>query len=295
MKPPLHVFRHNAMATHFEVRVAGGDATYARQAAQASFAAADRIEGLLSRYDETSEISCLNRLPPGEAMRVSEDTFACLRQALEMHVLTGGAFDATLGRAMDRLRGKAPDAAPDEPRGRLVLDPATQAVLVEGGAVALDLGAIGKGFALDRMADVLREWEVPRALLVSGGSSILALDAPAAGQGWAVTVGDATPPQRLCLINRAIGSSGTTVQGQHILDPLTGRPAQNFFRTWALAANAAEADALSTAWMSLTAEEIAEVCRLRPGVGAVLQTAPEPVVPLIFLGAAAQFLSSAPR
>ena len=272
------------MATAFAVRIAGGEGSYARQAAQECFALVDRLEGLLSRFQETSEVACIARLQPGESFRVSAETFDCLQLALAMHTLTGGAFDPTWGDVADRLRG-GDGATPSAPRGRLALDPAAFTVEVQQGTVALDLGAIGKGFALDRMAALLREWEIFNALLVSGGSSILALGQPPAAAGWEISV-DEKPAQVVSLRNHSIGSSGTSVKGDHIIDPLTQEPARRAHRAWALSDSAAVSDALSTAWMSLTREEIAEVCRLRPGTGAILQPGTRTDEPLIYLGTA---------
>lgn len=262
-----HRFTHEAMATTFEVRLAGTDARYAGQAADAVFALIDRLEHALSRFGEAGDVACINRLAPGEVWRVGAETFACLRLALELAALTGGAFDPALGREMDRVRGEAGEPGA---RGRLLLDEAALAVQVLDGRVSLDLGAIGKGFALDRAAELLREWGLERALLVAGGgSSVLALDGPTPGEGWPVGVGDSARP--LALVHQAVGASGTAYQGGHILDPLTGQPARGPARAWAFHTSAAVADALSTAWMILSPEEIDEICQRVSGAGAILQ------------------------
>ena len=278
------VLGHNAMATRFEVHVAGQPPAYAEQAAAAAFAELDRLEGLLSRYQETSEISCINRLRPGESMRVSPDTFDCLEVALRMHALTGGAFDPTLGRA---TLGAA-DAA-GLPRGTLELDPSALTATVRNAEVALDLGAIGKGFALDRMAVVLREWGVTAALLVGGGSSVLALEPPADEPGWEVNLGSGALRRSLWLDRLSVGSSGTSVKGQHILDPITLIPPAHVHRTWAVCDSAAESDALSTAWMCLSTEEIEEICASRPRTGAILQAESDSAA-LVVIGFAHQAL-----
>jgi thiamine biosynthesis lipoprotein len=254
------------MATCFEVHVAGQDPAYAGQAAAAAFAELDRLEGLLSRFQESSEVSCINRLAPGGSMRVSPDTFDCLEIALRMHALTGGAFDPTLGRAT-----LGDPEASGLPRGLLELDPSTLSATVRDAAVALDLGAIGKGFALDRMAGVLGEWGVRQALLVGGGSSVLALEPPPGTPGWEIALGSGALRRSLWLDRQSVGSSGTSVKGQHILDPITLKPPGHVHRTWALCDTAAESDALSTAWMCLCTEEIEEICGSRPRTGAILQ------------------------
>ncbi len=256
--------RHEAMATWFELRIAHEDATYAGQAALEAFALVDRLENQLSRYREDSEICQIGRLAPGESLQLNTDTFACLRLALDLHATTGGAFDPALGHW--NRPGETPPAG-TTPRGRLVLFPDDHAVQCEDGPVQLDLGAIGKGFALDLVAAQLREWELPRALLVAGGSSLLALDGPAAGEEWELTL---TQRQSIWIANASVGASGAAVKGAHILDPRSGQPTHCHARTWAHAPSAAAADALSTAWMLMDRDEIAEICRRQPGVGAAI-------------------------
>ncbi len=222
------------MATYFEIRIAGGDSAYAGQAAQAAFGAIDRMEGLLSRFLETSEISQINRLQPGEVVRVSPDVFDCLEQALGLQELTRGAFDPALANR------------PPAPRGQLLMDRESLLIGLEGGGISLDLGAIGKGYALDVAAGELRSWDVEKVLLIGGGSSLLALAAPVSesDRGWEIALGGVSPPQRLFLENSALGSSGTAVKGEHIIDPRTGTPVPAGHRTWAVASSAAAADAL---------------------------------------------------
>jgi len=241
------------MATFFEIRIAGPEASYAGEAAQAAFAVVDRAERLLSRFIESSDISQINALQPGDTVRVSPEVMDCLEQALGFQAMTLGAFDPCLGG-----------------RSRLLLDRAALMVGLEDGRVSLDLGAIGKGFALDLAAEELRAWDVEHALLVSGGSSLLALGSHGR-DGWEIALGGIKPSRRIFLRDYALGGSGTAVKGEHIIDPRTGEPVPAGRRTWALAPTAAAADALSTAWMVLGRAQIGAICEDNPGTGAIVQ------------------------
>lgn len=242
----IHVFNHNAMATQFQVRIAGEDKTYAAQTAQAAFALTDLLESRLSRFKISSDISQIKQLVPGETLRVGEAVFACLELAKKMELVTRGAFSV----AAAALRSQ-----PTPPQWTLE----NFHVRCDSGKLEFDLGAIGKGFALDRMAEVLREWSCPTFLLVAGGSSILAGDAPAGMAGWSCGLGDDNSPHRYLLKNVSLSGSGLAVKGQHIFDPRTGQPAQRQNRAWALCDTAAESDALSTACMVLDDAEITEI------------------------------------
>ena len=261
----VHRFEHQAMATTFELRIAGVDAVYAAGAAREAFARVDRLEALLSRCEPESEISQIGRLTPGESLVVSEDTFDCIVLSMALREATHGAFDPTARAQIDRV--KIGESSEEPPKGRLLIDPASRTVRVEEGAVEFDLGAIGKGFALDRIAAMFADWEISTALLVAGGSSLLALDAP--GDGWEVNLGETG--QTLPLKNRALGGSGSKMQGEHVVDPVSGEVARRWFRTWALAGSAAAADAFSTAFMNLERREIRAVCREQGNVQAILQ------------------------
>jgi len=249
----IHVFNHHAMATQFQVRVADEDKTYAAQAAQAAFALTDGLESLLSRFRANSDISQIAQLAPGGKLRLSEPVFACLEIAKKMELATRGAFSVTAA---------ALKTQPAMPQWTLLKEQFS--VHCDAGKLDFDLGAIGKGFALDRMAEVLREWDCPAFLLVAGGSSILAGNAPNGTAGWSCGLGDDNSAQRYWLKNCSLSGSGLAVKGKHIFDPRTGRPAERQNRAWALAETAAESDALSTACMVLTEAEIGEILDGKP-------------------------------
>jgi thiamine biosynthesis lipoprotein len=244
----IHIFNHHAMATHFQVRIAGEEKTYAAQAAQATFVLADGLESHLSRFRASSDISRIAQLAPGEKLRVSEPVFACLEIAKKIEAATHGAFSITAAAL------KTQTTMP-----QWTLLPKEFSVRCDSGKLEFDLGAIGKGFALDRMAEILREWDCAAFLLVAGGSSILAGESPPETDGWSCGLGDDNSPDRFLLKNCSLSGSGLAVKGKHISDPRTGEPARRQNRAWALTDTAAESDALSTACMVLDEKEITEI------------------------------------
>ena len=257
---PIQTFRHTAMATEFEIRIASDDARYAAQCGQVVFAVADRLETLLSRFIEQSEISAIAALAPGEQLRLTEPVFACLEAAAAMEQFTRGAFSITA----------TSDRAPGEPPPRWVLDRAEMTIACAGGRLAFDLGAIGKGFALDRMAEELSDWDTAPWLLIAGGSSILAGDPPPNEAGWTAALAEGGSVRHCLLAHSALGGSGVSFQGRHIRDPRTGGPAQRLARAWARARTATEADALSTAAMVLSEAELAEIMGPRTDAQVIL-------------------------
>jgi thiamine biosynthesis lipoprotein len=244
----IHVHNHRAMATIFQVRIAGEEAEYAAQAAHVAFEEANRLENLLSRFKQNSDISAIAHLSPGEFLRVSEATFASLKLGKEMEEITEGAF--SVAAAARQTQVEVP---------RWSLDPAALTVKCEAGKLAFDLGAIGKGFALDRMAQELADWSCPAFLLIAGGSSILAGDPPPDTPGWSIGLGEDNSEPRFWLKHGSLSGSGVAVKGQHIYDPRTGQPVNLRPRAWASAPSAAVTDALSTAFMVLGDSDIARL------------------------------------
>lgn len=255
------------MGTVFSATIVHQQPRYARQAAQAAFAELERLEGRLSRFIEASDISRINRLKPGQATTVQMDTFDCLQIALRIQEETGGAFDVAYASC-----GPASSV-------RFTLDERDHAVRVLAAGVRLDLGGIGKGFALDRMAALLSEWEIGCALLCAGNSTVLGTASPPDLPGWPVIIGTEPDCRRVDLVRGAVSGSGRSVRGHHIIDPRTGRPALRRLRAWATAPTAAVADALSTAFMIMSEREISRYCGLHPEVSARVEsdTTPGPV------------------
>jgi thiamine biosynthesis lipoprotein len=249
------------MATYFEITVAGHPEAYARQAAAAAFRELDRLEGELSRFVESSDIARANRLAFGKEIAIGDDALECLLLAAGVAESTRHAFDPAYG---SERRPELPEGAP-----AFLLDPASHVLTSRSSRLHLDLGAVGKGYALDRLAGVLAEWGAESALLNSGGSTALALDQQPES-GWPVGLGEGDARRELLLRGAALSGSGLAVKGSHLIDPRTGRPAARTLRAWAHAPDAAVADALSTAFFVMGDEEVAAFCAVHAGIGAAL-------------------------
>lgn len=260
-------FTHDAMACMFGLELAMDDERWARHAARAACDELDRLEQLLSRFIPHSDIARINRLAVGTALRVAPETVECLQLAAALHAETGGAFDVAY-----RSRPKETHISP------LVFDPQVHAVGVQVAGVELDMGGLGKGYALDRIAALLREWGVTAACLHAGQSTVYALGRPAGTQGWHVALRDPDEAERtsatLTLADQALAGSGQRLHGAHIVAPRTGQPVAAGRAAWAVAPSAARADGLSTAFMVMTEAEIAAYCARHADVAGLVRSAP---------------------
>jgi thiamine biosynthesis lipoprotein len=265
----LHLGRA-AMACRFEITLPS-ELEHHLAAAHAALDAVDRLEDQLSIFRDASELSIINREASHRSVPVEERLLALLAQCQDLHHATGGAFDITstpLSRVWGFLRreGRLPsgdeiaDARRHVGMDKVSIDREAGAVRLAAPGVALNLGGIGKGYALDRAAEDLATAGVPTALLTAGASSVRALGGGADGQGYLVGLRDpGNHQQRLGtvrLANAALGVSGVgeqffTVEGRrmgHIIDPRTGWPVEGRVYAAVIAPTAALADALATAF-----------------------------------------------
>ena len=276
MNPTLHRFGHEAMATRFELTLVHPDAAAAAGAAQEVWDDIDNLEQQLSRFISHSDIGVLNGSEAGRVVDLHEAALDCLTYGKEIWEQTGGAFDVTIGPLYSVLRqrdGTPRKATKDElaeAKARsgyhlLDLDAEEFTATPRAGNMQVDLGAIGKGYALDQAALLLREKHgITDALLNSGTSTVLGLGSMPGQDGWLVRAG---APEPFALRDEAVSGTGFQVKGAHIIDPRTARLV-NMRRTirWAIAPHATLADALSTAFMVMTKKEIAAFCRQYPAV-----------------------------
>ena len=283
LKIPLHRFAHEAMNTIFGVSILGVDADYAQSAARFAFEKVDRLEQLFSRFIEGSDVWRINHLTAGSWTPVDTDTLKCIQLVQTLTDQTNGAFDITIGPLHNWWRQtENPDQTDAEfehavvRTGMDLLDINQQAhgVGVRTDGVQIDLGGIGKGYAVDQMIQMLKEWDIENALAHGGQSTVFALGAIPEHPGWPMIITNpvhpAKPWNKIYLSNQSLSGSGVQIQGDHIIDPRSCQPTGNKLRAYALAESAAVADALSTAFMIMSLDEIKAYCQTNKKTGAIL-------------------------
>jgi len=258
-----------AMATRFELLLTGGDPRRLRAAGEEALREIERVEGLLSRYRPSTAIAAINAAAGGEPVRVDPRIVALLQRCLELSRLTDGAFDVTVGPLLRAWGFVGGSGAPPETaalaraRGlvgseRVELDVAACTVRLSQAGMELDLGAIGKGYAIDCAIAVLEEHGVPSGLLHGGTSSVHVIGHVSLGVPWRVAwraPGRADRRRTLTAAQPALSVSAShgkafVLDGRvmgHVLDPTTGEPAGKALSACVVGPSSTVCDALSTA------------------------------------------------
>jgi thiamine biosynthesis lipoprotein len=309
---PLVRVSRRAMATRFEIDLPAGRPD-AVAAAHDALDLIDALEDQLTVYRDDSEVSRLNAAAADGPVVVEDRLFDLLARCAGWTRETDGAFDVATGALTKawgffRREGRVPtpreraDAMAKTGTRHVILNPEMRSVKFRVPGLEVNLGAVGKGYALDRAAELLvGRWGVRSALLHAGGSSVYAIGHPPGDdRGWPVALKHPTDEARslgtVYLLDRGLGTSAATFQffdyhGRklgHVVDPRTGWPTEGVASASATAPTAAEADAVSTAIFVLGPAGADRLTRTRPGVGAV-------VLPEIAAGLPAGFEDSKAR
>ena len=291
--------RH-AMATRFELVLHGENETTLRAAGEEALREVDRLENQLSLYRPGSEIAQLNARAAREPVQVSPELFTLLQHAQRLHAETDGAFDITVGPLVrcwgfTTNEGKMPSAeAIAEARasvgmGLVQLDSSRRTVRFAHQGVMLDLGAIGKGYAVERGAELLREAGMTSALFHGGTSTICAIGQPPDSDAWTVAierpptmVGNIPFPELPTVRLKDESLSVSAIWGRvfqaggknfgHVIDPRTGQPVDGAWLSAVILTRATETDALSTALLTLGTTGFERFVDMRRGLRALLVT-----------------------
>ena len=294
----LTLARH-AMATRFELVLHGDRPEALRAAGEEALDEIERIENQISLYRPHTEIAQLNARAAREWVRVSTPVFRLLEHARRLSEESGDAFDITTGpliRCWGFQGGSGRKPTPDEiAEARagvgmhlVEMNASASAVRFARVGVSLDLGAIGKGYAIDRAVEILREAGVTSALLHGGTSTTVAIGVPPEATAWNIAVDSpstdpTSPPTRLAVVPlRDESLSVSAVWGRsfqsddqrfgHVIDPRTGHPVQASLLAALVLPSATESDALSTALLLDGPEGLLRINSARPMAKALVVT-----------------------
>ncbi len=295
------------MATRFEILLHGANPVALRAAAEEALDEIERLDAQLSLYRPDSEISRLNAQAATQPVQVEPGLFRLLQWAQRLHQETQGAFDITVAPLMRCWgfmagTGQLPDpeelALAREQVGMqwVRLDEEDCTVQFTRPGIMLDLGAIGKGYAVERAAEILREAGITSAFVHGGTSTAYALGAPADADVWKIAVekpnlamppdgqpgrvptADASREETLLAVIpltdeslsvSAVWGKAFEANGKiygHVIDPRLGAPVNGALLAAVVLPSATETDAISTALLTLGCAGHDQISRLRPGM-----------------------------
>ena len=270
-----------AMACEFEVIAAGQDRAALADIANLALDEVVKLDERLNCFRPTSEVSYLNAEAARRPVIVGPDLFDILRAAKDVWRETEGAFDVTAGPVVDLWRAAEESGIePDEQAvgaalkkvgmARVALDDETHAVRFDTEGIQINLGAIGKGYAVRKAASMLMEYGVESALVSAGGSTVQGIGPGTDGDGWKIGIRHPSKlderVMEIALLDQAMSTSGGPAQRdrdveerfEHIIDPVTGMPARSEAASVSvITRDAMLSDALATAFY-LRGRELAD-------------------------------------
>ena len=291
------------MGTFAKVIAVAADSNTAKGCIEAAFAEIEKIDNLMSKYKNDSEISELNRDGFGRAVKVSKSTYEVLKKSVKFSKLSGGAFDVTVGPLMDlwhsaEEKNTLPtDTEMQQARSKvgydkLILDANEESIRFAAEGMKVDLGGIAKGYAIDKAAEAMRKGGALGGMIDIGGE-IICFGLPPAGQNkWRIGLQDPKKAKEsfdtgtsllvLNLTDTAVATSGhyrrfVIIGGNkysHIVDPESGRSSENLTSVTIICPSATDADALATAAAVMGKEKGLALIEQMPGVEAILITPP---------------------
>jgi FAD:protein FMN transferase len=259
-----------AMGTVFEIVIYDHDLSRADAAARAALDEAVRLDSVMSNYKPDSELSRMNRSAHHEPVPISHELYEAIERSLFYSRISDGQFDISVGPVVDlwkaALAGDSPPSAAAQAAAlrcvgyqKIELLPPDR-IQFHSDCMRLDLGAVGKGYAVDRMAELLKRRGIQRAYIDAGGSTIYAIGAPPKANAWSVRLRDPSGklhPQ-IMLTNNSVSTSEQSApsllegdQPGHIVVPGTGKPLETRYAVSVKAASATASDALSTTLLLL--------------------------------------------
>ena len=266
---------HRAMGTYFEVALFGQKEAYLHGVAEAVMAEIDRWEQKLSYYRDDSDIRQINAAAARHPVYLDPATFGLLRRARELSAFTEGTFDITVAPLMRcwgfvGASGQMPSqeavvkARDVVGMSHVHLDEQAYTIEFDREGVEIDLGSIGKGFAIERAIQLLEEYEIETALIHGGTSAVYGMGTPPNLDGWKIALQKpmGEEGQNLAVVElQNMGLSVSAPHGKwfasngkrygHVIDPRTGYPTSRNLLAAIVMPSPTDADALSTGLLTL--------------------------------------------
>jgi len=262
------------MATQFHIEIVGEEQEDAENVATLCFRRIDELESILSRFIPDSDISRINRMESGDELMLDHETWQVLKQSITIQQQTQGVFNIGIAEYMNIFRAtkkgilsnfemtNALKIAFEETQSASVyLDPKIPKIYCLQQGMKFDLGAIGKGFALDQLTILLDEMKINNYAINIGNSTVLVKGRSKEKDYWGFTLSSTKEEIPLTLNDVAISASGTFYQGNHIFDPRTGLNSfeKLYDRIWVASKSAAISDAYATACFLLDKTVLEEI------------------------------------
>jgi FAD:protein FMN transferase len=286
--PQLVYGKRFAMGTIYEIAAYSLSPDAASRAIDTAFDQITRLDHVMSNYDAQSDLSHLNRSAHFRAVRVPPDLYRVIQDSLTYSRLSNGKYDVTVGPLVDAWKaamviGRPPSLTQITRLRKCVgyqkveLIP-PDSIEFHSACTRVDLGSIGKGYAVDRAVEILRSHGVRDALIDAGGSTFYGTGAPPGQKGWRVDLRDPSrraAPYVILHDNSVSTSEQETVsvieprEFGHIIDPIAGRPVRSDFAVSVVAATATATDGLSTTLFLLGPETGRRVVQQLPGTAAI--------------------------
>ena len=276
------------MGTVFEIAAYDQTSEHASVALENAFQEIVRVDNLMSNYKTDSALCSLNRSAHFHAEKVPPDLYRVVEESVRFSRLSGGKFDISIAPLVDLWKAAiAGEGAPSPAKQqaaracvgyeKIELTPPDQ-ITFHSSCMRLDLGAIGKGYAVDRAGEVLRSSGIRNALINAGGSTILAMGSPPDQSAWLVHLRDPShqvDPQ-VMLKDESVSTSEQTAPSLlgddtagHIIDPDTGIPLRTEFAVSVIAQTGTLSDALSTTSLLLGPAKGKRLVQRMPDVSAI--------------------------
>ena len=292
-EPPLLRYENSrvSMACTYTIVVYGTDAKQLPLIVNAALDEVDRIDNLMSNYKPESALSRINQEASKEPVLVEPELFNFIQLCLKYSQESDGAFDITVGPLMKawgffRGEGRIPwtfelwNVLRKVGYQHLILNPKERTLQFVRSGMELDLGGIAKGYAVDRVVCLLKEYNIKQAFVSAGGSTVYGLGSPPNSDGWEVNIRDPICPNDphkragvVTLKDRSLSISGNYekffrvggVTYSHIMDPHTGRPVENMLSVAVLTDTGVDGDALDDVFYVLGVDKSKLYLQKHPG------------------------------